>query len=395
MAIKMSAALQRLGVTQSELLDPLRLMDLAQNDPTELQNQIAQMAKQYGKLNEQTGQFEIVNKRGFREVALAMGYPAAELANMAKKGMEANTILSQLSMPTFDMTEDDKSLITNLAQFDKATGEYKIKVGQEEKAVGLLTDKDFEELRKAVEPKEVKDVAQEQLSANQVLNRSLETLNQTQLEGIVTNRALNETMQKFTTGAKTFSKTQVKNDADLNKKTEGIRDLNLNEPEKILPKIVKKGGGLKDSFGSAIDDAMKTTPPPPPAQDFIFRPGQDPLRFSEGDLVMGVDEKSLSNPKKPSDFREESLKNYKIPSESNDKSLDRFNEVKSQSQTITNIQQASGEITLNVVIKAEVPSGMDKEMFNTLITDTNVIQNIKNNIEKVSSNFNLTPKKSY
>jgi len=39
----MSAALQRLGVTQSELLDPLRLMDLSINDPGELQNQLVQM----------------------------------------------------------------------------------------------------------------------------------------------------------------------------------------------------------------------------------------------------------------------------------------------------------------------------------------------------------------
>lgn len=396
-AIEMSAALQRLGVTQSDLLDPLRLMDLAQNDPAELQNQIAQMAKQFGKLNEQTGQFEIINKRGFKAVADAMGYPVDELSKMAKRGMEAATILSQLSMPTFDMTEDDKSLITNLAQFDKATGEYKIKVGQEEKAVGLLTDKDFEELRKAVEPKDVVDVAKDQLSANQNLNRAIETLNQTQIEGIVTNKALNETMQKFTKGAQAFSSSRVKGDVELNKKSTetepSIRNVKTIEVAKTAAeKKLLDDNGLISSF----TDAM--TPNTQQAQDFIFRPGQDPLRFSEGDLVMGIDEESLSNSlkvKKPSEFREESFNNYKIPSESNDKSLDRFNEVKSQSQTITNIQQASGEITLNVVIKAEVPSGMDKEMFNTLITDTNVIQNIKNNIEKVSSNFNLTPKKSY
>ena len=38
----MAAAMQRLGVAQSDLLDPLRLMDLSANDPTELQNQIVQ-----------------------------------------------------------------------------------------------------------------------------------------------------------------------------------------------------------------------------------------------------------------------------------------------------------------------------------------------------------------
>jgi hypothetical protein len=58
-AIDMSAALQRLGVTQGDLLDPLKLMDLSQNDPAELQNQIAQMSKQFVKLKEDGSGFEI------------------------------------------------------------------------------------------------------------------------------------------------------------------------------------------------------------------------------------------------------------------------------------------------------------------------------------------------
>ncbi len=58
-AIETAAALQRLGVTQSQLLDPLRLMDLSQNDPEELQRQIADLGKDFVKLNEK-GQFEIM-----------------------------------------------------------------------------------------------------------------------------------------------------------------------------------------------------------------------------------------------------------------------------------------------------------------------------------------------
>ena len=58
-AIETAAAMQRLGATQSDLLDPLRLMDLAQNDPTELQNQIAEMSKQFVQLNKD-GNFEIM-----------------------------------------------------------------------------------------------------------------------------------------------------------------------------------------------------------------------------------------------------------------------------------------------------------------------------------------------
>ncbi len=70
-AIEMAAGLQRLGVAQSQLLDPLRLMDLAQNNPEELQNQIVEMSKQFVQLNKD-GKFEIMPgaKRQLMEIKL-------------------------------------------------------------------------------------------------------------------------------------------------------------------------------------------------------------------------------------------------------------------------------------------------------------------------------------
>ena len=58
-AIETAAALQRLGVVQSDLLDPMRLMNMSQNDPAELQKQIAEMTKGFTKLND-AGQMEIL-----------------------------------------------------------------------------------------------------------------------------------------------------------------------------------------------------------------------------------------------------------------------------------------------------------------------------------------------
>jgi hypothetical protein len=51
-AIEMSAALQRLGVTSSGLLDPLRAMDLAQNDPEQLQKEMVNLGKEFTRFNE-------------------------------------------------------------------------------------------------------------------------------------------------------------------------------------------------------------------------------------------------------------------------------------------------------------------------------------------------------
>jgi hypothetical protein len=83
-AIEMSASLQRLGVTSSGLLDPLRAMDMAQNDPEALQKEMLELSKTFTKFNEQTGKMEILPgaKRRMREVADAVGMTAEEFASM-------------------------------------------------------------------------------------------------------------------------------------------------------------------------------------------------------------------------------------------------------------------------------------------------------------------------
>ena len=72
-AIETAAALQRLGVTQSQLLDPLKLMDLSANDPAELQRQMTELGKGFVELNEK-GQFQIApgQRRRMDEIAKAM-----------------------------------------------------------------------------------------------------------------------------------------------------------------------------------------------------------------------------------------------------------------------------------------------------------------------------------
>ena len=84
-AIEMSAALQRLGVTSGALLDPLRAMDLAQNDPEQLQKEMVNLSKEFTTFNEKTGKMEILPgaKRRLREVANELGMMPDEFAKMS------------------------------------------------------------------------------------------------------------------------------------------------------------------------------------------------------------------------------------------------------------------------------------------------------------------------
>lgn len=177
-AINMAAAMQRLGVQQSALLDPLRLMDLAQNDPTELQNQLAEMSKEFVRLNEK-GQFEIMPgaKRQLREIEKELKLPTGQLSKMALAGAELEDKLSKIKMPdTF--TDEQKQFIANMAQMGPG-GEYKLKVDGED--IGLneaidLFNKDnrkLTEFMEASKPKSMEELANEQLT---IQKRSLNAL---------------------------------------------------------------------------------------------------------------------------------------------------------------------------------------------------------------------------
>ena len=116
-AIDMAARLQSLGMAQSDLLDPLRLMDLAQNDPAELQNQIAEMSKSFVEFNEQTKSFQIAPgaKRQLQEVADALGMQPEAFAKMAKSAAEMDDKLQKIRFPD-NFTEDQKKFVANMAE---------------------------------------------------------------------------------------------------------------------------------------------------------------------------------------------------------------------------------------------------------------------------------------
>jgi len=180
--LELSASLQRLGVTSSGLLDPLRAMDMAQNDPEALQKEIVNMSKEFTKFNEQTGKFEIMpgSKRRLREVAEAMGMTAEELAGMSIKASEFDKKMSQIKLPSFaEGNEETKELIASMAQMkdgvatvnvkDEKTGEVLLK------QVDQLTPEDIEKLKESqtTQAQTVEELAYDQLTELQQINYSI------------------------------------------------------------------------------------------------------------------------------------------------------------------------------------------------------------------------------
>lgn len=180
-AIETAAALQRLGVTQSQLLDPLKLMDLSMNDPEELQRQMADLGKSFVELNEK-GQFQIApgQKRRMKEIAEAMGMSYGEMAKMAIGAKELDDKMQKIKFPDA-IKEEDRQFIANMAEMNEK-GEYVVQYKGEAVEVNQLMDKfqgdqkAFQEFMKESEPKTVEELAKAQLDVQQSMDASMEAI---------------------------------------------------------------------------------------------------------------------------------------------------------------------------------------------------------------------------
>jgi hypothetical protein len=228
-AIEISATLQRMGATSGALLDPLKLMDLAQNNVPELQNQLVELSKQYTVFNEDTKQFEIMPgaRKQLSEVAKSMGLTYEEFAKMSLESSKMEKKLSEIDFSKFDksLTEEQKSLITNMAEMNES-GEYVVKVkdakGVEiEKAINELNQGDLVQLQQQTltEGEKMYDIAKQSLSQLERIGNLQETFGNSLSTMLATGEYGNVILQTLATG---------------NEKLYGVNDAAKNETLKLL-----------------------------------------------------------------------------------------------------------------------------------------------------------------
>lgn len=180
-AIEFAASLQRLGVTSSQLLDPLRLMDLAQNDPTELQNQVVNMTKEFTRFNKENNQIEILPgaKRRIEEIGKAMGMTGGELQKMAINAGMFEMKLKQIKFPTDIANKEDRELIATMAQIGKdgkasvrmeltRTGKDGKEEGTGEYMDKLVSDLNTDDVAKLAQQQKSNDASMEEIAKDQL-----------------------------------------------------------------------------------------------------------------------------------------------------------------------------------------------------------------------------------
>lgn len=266
-AIEMAAGLQRLGVAQSQLLDPLRLMDLAQNDPAELQNQIIQMSKQFVQLNKD-GKFEIMPgaKRQLMEIELQLGMSTGTLAKMALNSADLGSKLEQIKFPEF-LSEDQKTFFANLAEKD-TDGIYKITI--DDKKVGLsealekygTSPEKLKELQEATRPKDIVDLAKEQLSTSQEILGVIRSFQNVTGRAIGGSKTGQNFMEAFRAGFK-----MIREAAPKGTTTKGLRQ-DMGKVVDIVAKI------MQDYDKGSINETQRN--------DLLFKAGETFLTNIKG-----------------------------------------------------------------------------------------------------------------
>jgi hypothetical protein len=160
-AIETAAALQRLGVTSSSLVDPLRLMDLAQNNVPELNEELGKMLKTYTYFDKQSQSFRIMPsaRRDLKALEEAMGIPLDQLEKFALGAADLDKKMSEISFAGYGLDDETKELVANLSELGEG-GEYKITTKD---ASGQLVEQSVTELLDAYKdnPTQLKEALME------------------------------------------------------------------------------------------------------------------------------------------------------------------------------------------------------------------------------------------
>jgi len=259
-AIEMAAGLQRLGVTASGLLDPLRAMDLAANDPEGLQKEILNVTKEFTKFNEANGKFEIMpgSKRRLREIAKEMNIPADELASMSIKAADFDMKMKQIQFPSLATDDETKEMIAGMAQLKDGKAVINVKNEQtgevELKQVDQLTATDLESLKKQQEDgnKSIEEIALDQLSVSEQIRNNTAGYMKT----IEYGKATSEPLEKLFGTVMGSQATLTRNLANQ-ATTKGVRETFTEIGQPVEDYIVGGIEGNKEKQRSAEQSFMK------------------------------------------------------------------------------------------------------------------------------------------
>ena len=254
-AIEVASAFQRLGVSAGDLADPFQLMNQAINDPSGLQDSLANVAKQFTYFDEKTKTFKI-NPQGvltLREMQNQTGVSAKEMSKMGLAAAELDARLSEISSAGLSIaSEEDKQYLANIATM--RDGKYIVTLDDKtEKELAELTQPEFDKLidQQKKAPKTMEEIAKSQMTISEDIAGNVEAIRAAFVGGMVTQKDLLNAAE----AARKVSST-VTGDVSRNLSSPGaVREAfgeSIGDFTKLL-KDLKKGDSLTDALSEYLE----------------------------------------------------------------------------------------------------------------------------------------------
>jgi uncharacterized protein YoxC len=256
-AIETASAFQRLGVAAGNLVDPFQLMNLSINDPSGLQDSLANVSKQFTYFDEQTKTFKI-NPQGvltLREMEKEANLAQGSLSKMGLAAAEADQRISAIKGVGLNLSEEDNQLLSNISRMGDG-GEYEIKVKDPETQkeyydkISNISQQQLEATLKEQKdgPKTLEDLQRAQLTTTDLIYADLNAIKDKVVFGAVSPRTLLEGVEGgrrlTTTATGEFSKSF---------KTEDVRNITQSVFTSVGELIKDVSSGKKDKKTSAAD----------------------------------------------------------------------------------------------------------------------------------------------
>lgn len=257
-AIEVASAFQRLGVASGTLVDPFALMNASINDPSGLQDSLAEVSKQFTYFDEETKTFKI-NPQGvltLKEMEGQAGLAQGSLSKMGLAAAELDKRISAVGDAGLNIKEDDKQYLANIAKMGEG-GEYEIKLrndeGKEEtRKLSQVTQDEFEKLIKEQRdgPKTMEDMARSQLSTSQLVLADVTAIREKIVGGVVSGgqvlKLKEDVREGITTVSGGLSKMGTTKDVRMEAETAATN----------LVKFVKDSTSSGGNFTDALSDYL-------------------------------------------------------------------------------------------------------------------------------------------
>ena len=193
-AVDVAAAFQRLGVAAGTLVDPFALMNASINDPSGLQDSLANVSKQFTYFDEETQSFKI-NPQGvlvLREMEKEAGLATGSLSKMGLAAAELDERISQVGEAGLNIKEEDKMYLANIARMGEG-GQYEVKLRDESgieqtRRLSEITQDEFDKLIKEQRegPKTMEELAKAQMSTTDIIMGDVKAIKEALTGGVVT-----------------------------------------------------------------------------------------------------------------------------------------------------------------------------------------------------------------